>query len=83
MGADGLSVEEALAQADWLARYAMDRIPSSERSYHPGIEGHLITASTNLRHGNPSGASVQLQAAIKLIDPAFDVKPKFKGTANL
>jgi hypothetical protein len=44
---------EAIQQADWFARYALDRLPADPDA-HPGIQGHL------------TAARVQLEAALKL-----------------
>lgn len=43
------SVEEALRQADWWLRYAVDRVGADGRHYHPAVFGHAVAAQSQLR----------------------------------
>jgi hypothetical protein len=51
---------DAIARADWLTRYALDRLPDEHRRLHPGVRSHL------------TAASVQLRAVIDLAQPTND-----------
>lgn len=55
-----LSAEDAIAQADWLVRYAADSYADSDRLFHPGVRSHTSAAVTHLR------------AVVGLLDPAND-----------
>lgn len=54
------SVEHALFHADWLIRYALDRIGGDGRAYHPGVRSHA------------RGAQVQVLGAIECARPEND-----------
>jgi hypothetical protein len=58
------SVENALYHADWLLRYALDRIgfagSGDGRLYHPGVRSHAMASQT------------QAKAAMLLADPKND-----------
>ena len=60
---DGLSIEEALERADWLTRYARDRLPDSPRRFSRGLLGHVDAMVT------------QSRAVMVLLDPQHD-EPK-------
>lgn len=65
------TLAEAIDRADWLTRYALDRLSSEPRHLSPGVGSHLKAAQT------------QLRAAMELVKPEHDVPELIVGASEI